>query len=314
MKVSVLMATYNGAQYLCAQIDSILNQTYSDFDLYISDDGSKDCTLDILQEYAEKYMEKIHILKKNSSCGSAKINFLYLLENVESDLYFFCDQDDVWTENHIELFLQKYASLTSEEKGKPILIHSDLGVVDSELNMISESFFKYSNLPENPDRHFFFVMNNATGCVSMVNDSLKKYVFRNPELLRKNTEKIIMHDHLCAVIAMEFGTKLMIKQPTIFYRQHGNNVCGAGDGYTLKSFLKKIFSFNQYRISFNQYKTFALFFLNYFEDILSEEEKTVVRNFTEVSTKNKISRIIFLVRNNFLKASFIRNIWLFIVV
>ena len=63
-QVAILMATYNGAQYLPVQLDSILNQDFEDWQLLISDDGSTDGTLNILADYQKRYPEKIRILEK----------------------------------------------------------------------------------------------------------------------------------------------------------------------------------------------------------------------------------------------------------
>ena len=59
-KINILMATYNGRRYLRQQLDSILNQTYSNFRLLVSDDGSTDSTLKILEEL--KFIDKKKIL------------------------------------------------------------------------------------------------------------------------------------------------------------------------------------------------------------------------------------------------------------
>ena len=92
-KVDVLMATYNGEKYLKEQIDSILNQTYQNIHLIISDDCSTDGTRNILKEYEEN--EKITVFYQENNQGYVK-NFEFLLKQVSSELYMFADQDDFW--------------------------------------------------------------------------------------------------------------------------------------------------------------------------------------------------------------------------
>ena len=319
MKVSVALAAYNGEKYLREQLDSILNQDFKDFTLYISDDGSSDGTLKILDEYAAKD-SRVKLFPKHEPNESACRHFLYMLENIQSDLYLFCDQDDVWTGNHIGSFVEKYKALSDDEKNLPVLIHSDLKIVDSSLNEISPSLFEYSHLPKNPDRRFYFQLNNVTGCACMINNELKNYALKNTAMLDENLSKVLMHDHFFATIAAEFGKKIFIPESTVLYRQHGTNVCGAGEGWNLKSFIKKVFSYSQHKISYSQHKIsysqhkiFAGFFAGYFREELSEKEYSCLVSYSQLEKRNKISRLLFLARNGFFKTGLIRGVWLCIV-
>ena len=116
-KIDILLATYNGEEYINEQIDSILNQTYSNFRLLISDDNSTDKTLEILRDY-EKKDDRIKVFENKENKGVVK-NFEFLLKKVESDLYMLSDQDDVWYENKIE---ETYRKLKEDD--------ADLDVTD----------------------------------------------------------------------------------------------------------------------------------------------------------------------------------------
>ena len=100
-KVDILLATYNGEKYIREQIDSILNQTYKEFRLLISDDGSTDGTRDILNEYKAKD-DRIEIFMQEENLGVVK-NFEFLLKKVEAKYYMFSDQDDIWKDEKIVL-------------------------------------------------------------------------------------------------------------------------------------------------------------------------------------------------------------------
>ena len=105
-KIDVLLATYNSnIEYLKKQIDSILNQTYKNINLIISDDCSKDKTPQILKEYSQKDSRiKLNLQQKN--LGVVK-NIEFLLDLVHSDFYMLSDQDDVWKKEKVEKTREK---------------------------------------------------------------------------------------------------------------------------------------------------------------------------------------------------------------
>lgn len=139
--VTILLATLNGEDYLKAQLESIAAQTYENWQLVVGDDGSTDDTISIIEEFSEKHPDQVTIIKNDPPQGSAKDNFISLLRNSYGPYFMFCDQDDVWKPDKIYLTLQKMESLEARYGDKiPILVHSDLSVADSNLEMIAESF------------------------------------------------------------------------------------------------------------------------------------------------------------------------------
>ncbi|MBR4154305.1 MAG: glycosyltransferase [Paludibacteraceae bacterium] len=117
--VAILMATYNGAKYLREQIDSLFVQTYRDWTLYIQDDGSKDATLDIIKEYSD---ERIVLVDVGLTRQGAGMNFMSLLNMVESEYYMFCDQDDVWFEDKMEKELARMKEIEGGVKKEFLLL------------------------------------------------------------------------------------------------------------------------------------------------------------------------------------------------
>ncbi len=103
--ISIAMATYNGEKYLREQLNSILAQTCSDFELIACDDGSTDSTVQILNEYAEKD-KRIKVFVNERNLGFAK-NFEKLVSLCSGDYIAFCDQDDIWENKHLEIFLNE---------------------------------------------------------------------------------------------------------------------------------------------------------------------------------------------------------------
>lgn len=220
-KIAILMATYNGEKYICQQIDSILSQTCKDWELYIHDDGSTDNTIAAVESYVEKYQDKIHLIDGKST-GGAKYNFFYLFGQVEAPYYMTCDQDDVWLDKKIELTYDKM--LTIENKADvPCLVYTELRVVDSELNTIEDTMSEYQSLDcHKRTINQFILQNSVTGCTMMVNRALRDKMLHITDI-----DNTIMHDWWAALVASQFGKTAFIDEPTILYRQHGDNSLGA---------------------------------------------------------------------------------------
>ena len=220
-KIAILMATYNGEKYICQQIDSILSQTCKDWELYIHDDGSTDNTIAVVESYVEKYPNKIHLIDGKST-GGAKYNFFYMFGQVEAPYYMTCDQDDVWLDKKIELTYDKM--LTIENKADvPCLVYTELRVVDSELNTIADTMRGYQSLDcHKRTINQFILQNSVTGCTMMVNRALRDKMLRITDI-----DNTIMHDWWAALVAAQFGKTAFIDEPTILYRQHGDNSLGA---------------------------------------------------------------------------------------
>lgn len=306
MKISILLATFNGEKYLREQLDSILNQDFRDFNLYISDDGSSDKTLKIIADYSKKD-KRIKVFPGHEPNKSACKHFLYMLENVESDLFLFSDQDDVWTQDHVSVLVGKYLSLSENEKKLPILIHSDLYVTDKNLNIINKSFFDYALLAKKiVHKNSYFLENNVTGGVMLINKKVKDLVFRNDNYLKADTNKIPMHDQFFALLAFRFGKIIFIDKQLEFYRQHENNVVGAKNVKSLKNVLNKILSIDNSWLKKSQ--DLVLFFLNCYSDLLSASEKDVLVQFIDLRKFSKAKAVRFLIQKDFLKENRKRQI------
>lgn len=307
LKVSILLATYNGYKYLDEQIKSILSQDFQNFVLYISDDCSTDNTLSIVREYCEKYPKKIKLLSYKQRYGSSMKNFISLLTKVTSDLYFFCDQDDVWTPDHISSMLFQYFQFSDIEKTKPILLHSDLFITDENLNIISNSYFSYSKMQRVPkNKFFYFLQNNVTGCVMMINESLKKIAFQTNTNILFESILIPMHDHYLAFIAFKFGKILFIDKKLEYYRQHKNNVVGAKKVSSLKYIANKIIKPDIKWIHTSIF--FAKLCLDNYSANISYNEKKLLEDYLRIYNRSILFKVFFVVKNNFLKDTFFRKI------
>ncbi|WP_312351332.1 glycosyltransferase family 2 protein [Empedobacter sp.] len=225
-KIDILLPTYNGAKFLNAQIDSILNQSISDFQLLVRDDGSKDLTLEIIEQYAINDDRVILIESSEGNIGLVN-SIEKLLSYSNADLIFFSDQDDVWFNNKIELFLERYNKIS--KKNTPILIHSDCYITDEELKVKGVFIGEKAKKIGNEDSLFNFFVQGAS---TMINNKLKEIVVEFPT-------NVYVHDRYFHIMAQLFGKRLYIETPTMYYRQHNNNLIGTGSIYSkIKNNLK----------------------------------------------------------------------------
>jgi len=221
--INILLATYNGEKFLGEQLDSLFNQTVKEFKIIIRDDGSSDNTIDIIKSYNEKHPGKIKLVNDNlGNLGSSK-SFMKLLEYCDSEYIMFCDQDDVWLPDKIELSLNKMKELENKyDKNIPLLVFTDLEVVDQKLNALHKSFWKYQKLIPIISNNWkeLLAQNVITGCTMILNKKAKEFClpFELP---------MMIHDQWVGVNISKYGKVDYLKEQTIFYRQHGNNVAGA---------------------------------------------------------------------------------------
>lgn len=217
-KIDILLATYNGEKYLKEQLDSILNQTYKNIRIIISDDCSKDTTPEILKEYQKKDDRiELHIQKNN--LGVVK-NIEFLLKEVKSPYYMLADQDDYWLPEKAEKSLEKL----KEEKAD--LVFGDLEVVDKNLNTMYSSFNDYMLLTRKINKYINsykvnYLYNCITGCTVLA----KKETIEKIIPLPTNSKRLI-HDHWIGLMVALNGKLAYVPEKYIRYRQHGNNEVG----------------------------------------------------------------------------------------
>ena len=142
-EVAILMATYNGEKYIKEQIDSLLEQTFINWNLYIQDDGSIDRTIEIVQSYDDS---RITIVDNGLTHPGPCLNFMNLLNIVESQYYMFCDQDDVWLPDKIAISYERMKIEEQYHNDLPILVHTDYKSTDAFLNIIKTSEYNKKKL------------------------------------------------------------------------------------------------------------------------------------------------------------------------
>lgn len=221
IKVSVALASYNGEKYLKEQIDSILNQSYKNIELIISDDNSTDNTDNIVSKFMA-VDTRVKYFKNKLEKGFVN-NFENALSFCTGEFIALSDQDDIWNSNKIETLLTNIGSSS--------LIHSDATLVDVRGNTISESYTKSAKKNiDHVDVIDVIINNPVTGCTLMFNRSLLDISIPFPR-------NLAVHDKWLALMAtLENGIKYY-DASLINYRQHGGNLIGAS--YKSKNLFEK---------------------------------------------------------------------------
>ena len=261
-KVAILISTYNGEKYLKEQLDSLLNQTYKNIDIYIRDDNSKDTTIKIIQDYM-KNKSNIKLIK-GKNLGFVR-SFFELLKNAEeADYYAYCDQDDVWMEDKIQRAVD---SLSKLDENKPNLYFSNSDYYDGEMNFVAHG---------DPKKVYNF-RNSLVECVSQgmtmcINKKARDYIVDNIP------QNCVFHDWWTYMICAGMGNIFYDEKPLVKYRRHTKSVTAEGKNFIelqmwrIRKFLKTD--------ELKKIKKQLIEFEVYFGKELEEENKKVLHLFT----------------------------------
>lgn len=237
-KIDIILTTYNTKiEYLKKQIDSILNQTYTNIKLLISDDNSSEKEVQkILKEYEKKDNRiKIYIQEKN--IGYIK-NFEFLLKQTDAEYIMFCDHDDIWYKNKVEESIKKLKSENVD------LVYCNSTQINEKDEIIKKDYFKYKNVPLIKGKNNLAISRCiGIGCSQIITKQVR-------DKMLPFTEEVMAHDWLAAFIANENKGIAYIEEPLFGYRLHNTNVFGGRNlaqnlarwkdenGKTYKSYLK----------------------------------------------------------------------------
>lgn len=218
---SVALATYNGATFIRAQLDSILAQTELPHEIVVTDDQSSDGTLDIIADYAAHSPIPIRTHRNAERLGFQR-NFRKAAGLCRSDLIFFCDQDDVWEPNKVErmkrvfadpsVFLAYHGALVITEQDEPLYPFLHAG----------EQLARLAAKPIEP-------WHASYGLTQVFRASLRNH----DDLWDRAINHIcgenepLAHDQWYYLLAQIFGRVAYVDEPLVRYRQHGSNAVGA---------------------------------------------------------------------------------------
>ena len=212
-RVSILMSTFNGEDFLSEQLDSLVGQSYKDTEICVRDDGSSDDSRRILTGYASQYSGFRVEFGNNLGISGSYFRLLSMADQ-GSDYFAFCDQDDVWHADKIERAVTR---LSGHSADKPAIYCSRLAYVGQDLSPLGDSRL--------PRRELSFqnalVENVAIGCTVVMNRAARDLI------VKSLPSQCVWHDWWCYLVVSAFGVVVYDKCPTIKYRLHSENNTGA---------------------------------------------------------------------------------------
>lgn len=316
--IEVLLATFQGETWLPAQIASILAQTYADLRILARDDGSTDSTAELLAQAAAACPERVRVLETDLRTGSAAGNFARLLRASTAPYVAFADQDDVWSSHKLQLTMERMHALErSHGEDVPLLVFTDLQVVDEDLRLLAPSLWKNNRVAPRTVRHPARLLseNVATGCTALINRPMVELAQRMPlGASTKNSSDlgVFMHDHWIALLASTLGHAAWINEPTVAYRQHRNNVVGAA--HTDRSIAGKLRRLLGNEAAANRAVTRralqrqAEAFLRCYREELSDEDCGTLMAYSTLDQQTRLVRMARIVRYGFWRPTASRNI------
>lgn len=272
MTISVAVATYNGSRFLREQLDSLFRQTRLPDEVIVSDDGSTDDTLTILEEYHQKYGL---IYSVNDGAHGVNANFYRAIGLCTGDYIQICDQDDIWLENKLEIHEQQLSQMPTDV---PSLVSSWMGHIDAD----SKLMLPLSSISDTADwRDTLMTTSRGQGCTMMFNRCLRDKVLgvyqSNP------LADTVCYDVLIGFTAAIFGTKYNLGTPLMLYRHHGGNVVDKF-GPHKKPFWTRVVDMQTYYPFLQDYRFRELSVINtiYSEETMPVDIKTYLSQAQQV--------------------------------
>lgn len=224
--ISVCIATYNGEKYIEKQLESILSNIKAEDEIIISDDGSSDNTLNIINKLKIKN-SNIKVIKGPQK--GVVLNFQNAINHATGDYIFLSDQDDIWEENKVECVMKYF------QQHYTIVVH-DASIINGNEKIIETSFFKIRGSGSGILKNF--IKNTYIGCCMAFTRELKNYILPIPQ-------NIEMHDWWIGLLGEIYGKPIFIQDKLIKYRRHENNVSQMHHYPIYKMIINRVTLLNQ---------------------------------------------------------------------
>lgn len=295
-KIAILLCTMRGARYLRQQLDSIGNQTFTNWEVCASDDGSDDGTLAILEEYRARWGQSRLSIRSGPARGFVS-NFLSLVcdTEIEADYYAYADQDDVWQADKL---LRAVEWLDQAPKDKPVLYCTRTCLVDEDNREIGFSplFCKSPGFAN-------ALVQNIGGGNTMVFNSLAHTLLREAG---KNVQ-VVAHDWWTYLVVSGCGGVVYYDPvPSVHYRQHGNNLIGSNVGWAMRLLRIRML----FRGRFRDWNTQNLAALQAISSKLTPCNRDILNAFMQVRSQSLFTRLRGMYRSGIYRQTFLGNIGL----
>lgn len=295
-KVAILLATYQGQKYLAEQLDSFAAQTHHNWNLWVSDDGSKDDTHAILEQY-EKHWPFGRLSIHNGPEEGFAINFLSLTckASIAADYYAYADQDDIWEDHKLARAVQWLQTLPAHI---PALYCGRTQLVDKHNSEIA-----LSPLFAKPPSFANALMQNIGGGNTMMFNNAAR------ALLQEAGEGIpvVTHDWWAYMLVSGCGGRVFYDaKPTLRYRQHENNLMGINSSWSAR--LTRIRML--WQGLFKQWNDSNIVALESMAHRLTPENRSILKQFAAARKMGLFSRLIYLKRSGIYRQTLLGNLGL----
>lgn len=301
-EIDVLMATRNGAQFIEQQLESLFYQTFQEFQLIVRDDDSTDSTLQIVERYRSRYPDRV-VVRRNATRQGACRTFSLLAEECTAPYAAFCDQDDIWRTDKLDL---GYAALKSIEANHgvqtPALVFSDMALIGQDGETLTPSIWKMRHVnPRRATLGSMLVQNLVSGCTVLGNRSLLVSAIPIPE-------EAYMHDFWLGLVAAAFGILHPLDETMVLYRQHPDNAIGAGVGWRITGALKRLRGDPAFRDGIEASRRQSRIFANRYSNLLSERQKEILQAWSKSQDLPAGVRHWILYRSGLRRTSLLNNL------
>lgn len=212
--VDICLATYNGAPWIDEFLDSLDAQSHTEWRLIISDDASQDGTLDLVRRHYAADPARLAVVQRKQTGQGVVQNFADAISASSAAYVVLADQDDIWVPDKLAALLA--LMLRAEQGGKlPVLVFSDMEVVDGELNTLAPSWWGHTGIKATWATSFTAMLsqNIVPGCAMMLNRSLLEQAMPMPAA-------VIMHDWWFLLVALALGRVEVCDSALVRYRRH----------------------------------------------------------------------------------------------
>jgi glycosyltransferase involved in cell wall biosynthesis len=303
----VILAVFNGQAYLPQMLDSLLSQTTRDFNVLVRDDGSRDGSLEILENYRGRFDGRLSVIPGESS-GSATANFAILMRETKADYVLLADQDDVWKPEKVELTLRSLKAAEAEYgKSTPIYFATDIAVVNKDLELISDSYWKWKRL--RPD--MMSELSRSLICVPIqgMASGMNRALI---DLSNPVAEKAISHDWWAQLIAAAMGRVICDPSVTALYRVHGGNA-SVPKKVGVIPYLKLGLDASFLRRGLGRRIEQANALADAYAGRMPPDKLKIIQRFTRLQSKSFLKRRLTLVSGNYLYHDWVRNVATFVL-
>lgn len=309
--VQILLSCHNSQAFLGDLLGSLERQTFTDWQLLVRDDGSTDGTQGIVKGFEHRSPGRLEWLRDDGGAAGPCQSFGRLLRASTASYVMFCDHDDVWLPRKIERTLEtmREAEVQATREGRPgeaatpILVFTDLAVVDVHLRPLGPSYWTYHHCdPRRTSLAQLLVQNVVTGCTVMLNRPLA-------ELAQPIPPQAVMHDGWVALVAACFGTIRLLDEPTVLYRQHDGNVLGVKP-WGLRRIVRRALSSRPARHDLACDIAQARALLEQYAERLPPEKKATLAAFASLPDRTFLGKRLTLLRHRLFKSGLLRTLGL----